>query len=184
METPKVEPPFVDLEDLGGTDKKKILDLVRLMTEQKTYVKPSTKEFGPFFVVKGNFALNVLNAVAGVGCGSEEGYPGMKKCLDTARAEDIVSSTFKLNEKVTRGDFYRALLKARNVELVDSTPEDLAAYCSDASDASEEMARVYATAKRYRIAVRYKGDMCRLNVAFSRLEAVQFATKALGVKKK
>lgn len=181
---PKEKSMFSDIDDLSGIDKKKILDLVKLMMSQNTFAKPSDDKFGPLYVVKGNFALNVLNAVAGIGCGSDEGYPGMKRCLETARAEHIVSSTFKLNAKTTRAEFYRALLKARGVELIDSNSEYLATYCNDAQDGDDELAKVFATAKRYRIAVMYKGGTCRLDVPFSRLEAVRFAAKALTVKKK
>lgn len=182
-ETPKEEASmFKDIGSFKASEQKKILQIAELMLEQKTYKVPATKRYRPAILTRGGFAIQIWNAVAGLGCGSDEKFPGIEACKKKAVEEKFISDSFETDKKVTRLQNYDVLLKAKKISLDKTfTGDDLEEVCSDVKKGTKKMARVYFTARQHGIALKYKGNKCKLDFSFSRQEAAKFAVKALAV---
>lgn len=182
IEPEKPEP--LEFKDVSIADSKTVFAVVDLMLAQKTYKAPYGKKFGVKIVTRGGFSLQIWNALAGIGCGDAEKYPGLKKCLETAFTAKLVDDKFTTGEKITRLKNYEVLLKTRDIKLEDSTAAKLRRTCRgdvSASSATDQAAKVFFTAKKYGIAAVYKGSKCQLDKPFSRLEAAKFAKRAMAV---
>lgn len=174
-------PLFKDISDLSKSDQSKILQIAQLMLDQKTYKVPSTKKYRPASLTRGDFDIQIWNAVAGIGCGSDEKYPGITACKKQAVEAKLISDSFPTDKRVTRLMNYMVLLKAKKIKLEkDFSGDDLEEACSDVKKGSSGVAQIYFTARKYKIASKYKGNSCRLNFGFSRKEAARFAVRAIG----
>lgn len=182
---PKKEPMFKDIGSLKESDQKKILQIAELMLEQKTYKVPAAKKYSPNLLTRGSFAIQIWNAAAGIGCGSDKEFPGITACKKKAVEEKFIPDAFATSKKVMRLTNYEVLLKARNIPLDKTfTADDLEEVCSDVKKGTKKMAQVYFTARANGIAVKYKGNKCKLSLGFSKKEAAHFAVKALAAKAK
>lgn len=174
---PSVPLKSVKFRDIPESDHY-VTALVDYMLQKKTYTVPKGKIFGANKTVKGSFALQVLAAVSGKGCGSEAKYPGAKKCKEYLVKNGVVDENFSLNGKITRGDFYASLLKIQNIPLEDASEDDLRALCSDVLEPTKYAAQILVTASKHRILEKHNGE-CRPLKTFSQKEAAQFAIRAL-----
>ncbi|MBI2638522.1 hypothetical protein HYW83_02935 [Candidatus Peregrinibacteria bacterium] len=180
---PEEEPMFKDIGKLKKSEQEKILQIAELMLEQKTYKVPATKKYWPSRLTNGYLGIQVWNAVAGIGCGSDKKFPGITACKKEAIKAKFIPSSFSTAKKVTRLQNYEVLLNARNISLDETfTGDDLEEICSDVKKGTKKMAQVYFTARANGIAVKYKGSKCKLNLGFSRKDAASFAVKALAAK--
>ncbi|GEM_PF-4658224 len=171
--------PFkpVKFNDVSQSDHS-VSALVDFMRQEKTYTIPKNKKFGINKKVKGTFALQVLAAVSGAGCGSDTKYPGSKKCKEHLVRSGVVGEDFSLNEDITRGDFYALLLQTQNISLEDASEEDLRALCKDVAEPTKYAAQILVTAAKHGILKKYNGE-CRPLKSFSQKEAAEFAMKTL-----
>ncbi|MBI2638839.1 DUF2341 domain-containing protein [Candidatus Peregrinibacteria bacterium] len=177
-ETPSPPPVslFKDIDKLKESDQKNIVSIVQFMLDQKTYKVPKNKKYQPKIIVKGLAALQMVNALAEVGC--KEG------CKKAAVKAELVKDKFDLKKKVTRLDMYEMLLKARGAKLESADPDDLKDVCEDEKKATKREASIFFTARKYKIAKKYKGSSCKLDKGFSKVEAAYFAVKAKEIEKK
>lgn len=189
-EQPPAEEPTVDFKDIKKLTEKEqanIVELFKAMLKQYAAKMPANKKYYPNNSARGDFSISTWNTVAGIGCGSQEKFPGNARCKKEAvkaglLPDDFIKTPakFKAFTRVTRLQNYEVLLKARKIPLEqDFSADDLKEVCSDVKKASKKMARVFFTARKYGIAVKYKGNRCSLNSSFKKKEAPRFALKAL-----
>lgn len=185
-ETGTTPPPalFSDIKNLKKSDQKNISDIAQFMVAQKTYKVPKNKKYKPRNFANGLAVIQMANALAEVGCGSKKSYGGKTGCKKAAVKAGLVKDKFLLEKRAVRLDMYELLLKARGATLEAADPDDLTAVCEDEKKATKREASIFFTARKYKIARKYKGNSCKLDKGFSKVEAAYFATKAQAIEKK
>jgi hypothetical protein len=187
IDTPQAPPPapaltpvlkeFSDVKE-DHAYRSSIMKIVKIMLEKFTYSRPNNDKFGANTKTNATFAMQIIAAVSGAGCGSETQYPGRAACRAFLVEKGIIDDQFPTNI-MNRFTFYKYLLKAKSIALVDVDILDAVPICTDQVRWSKEMAQVLVTARKYGLAAIYAGQKCNLLKPFSRSQATSFVAKFL-----
>lgn len=166
--------------NLTAVSKEKLVKAMKLMYDQKTFAWPENNVCDADYV-KGDFAMQLLAAVSGIGCGSATEFRGITGCRVNLRNRGVIGTSVTTGKLLTRLEFYDYLLRAREIPL-DGTDIKLDEMCTDVPPelaASSDAASVFFTALKHNIVSIYGGGACRLDKNFYRHDAAKFALRAL-----